>query len=265
MQTENKPPAGPPAGPPAAARPAYAPPDAREKGAPSKAGEPQLLDKRLYAQLQVYTGCERAAEVVDAFKASGLEGAVYADANDPRGIGLLHFTEDPAGLTGAWRELQLSTPFKGLRHRPELTMVGKTYGTGREPNLEFALLKKPRVTALNPAWPWAVWYPLRRKAVFATLEPERQGKILHEHAMIGMAFGQADYAHDVRLSCYGLDQNDNEFVIGLIGRELHPLSLIVQEMRKTVQTSKYIRKLGPFFVGKAIWQSPAPAAPGGGY
>jgi hypothetical protein len=266
MQTENKPPAaGPPAGPPAAARPAYAPPDAREKGAPSKAGEPQLLDKRLYAQLQVYTGCERAAEVVDALKASGLEGAVYADANDPRGIGLLHFTEDPAGLTGAWRELQLSTPFKGLRHRPELTMVGKTYGTGREPNLEFALLKKPRVTALNPDWPWAVWYPLRRKAVFATLEPERQGKILHEHAMIGMAFGQADYAHDVRLSCYGLDQNDNEFVIGLVGRELHPLSLIVQEMRKTVQTSKYIRKLGPFFVGKAIWQSPAPAAPGGGY
>ncbi len=262
MQTENKPPAGPPA---AAARPAYQAPDAREKGAPSKAGEPQLLDKRLYAQLQVYTGCERAAELVEAMKASGLEGAVYADANDPRGVGLLVFSEDPSTLTGAWRELQLSAPFKGLRHRPEMTMVGKTYGTGREPNLEFALLKKPRVTALNPAWPWAIWYPLRRKALFATLEPEKQGKILHEHAMIGMAFGAADYAHDVRLSSYGLDRNDNEFVIGLVGRELHLLSLIVQEMRKTVQTSKYIKTLGPFFVGHVLWQSPAPAAPGAGY
>jgi hypothetical protein len=266
MQTENKPPAGPPAGgPPAAARPAYQAPDAKERGAASKTGEPQLLDKRLYAQLQVYTDCARPKEVVEAFRASGLEGAVYADANDPRGVGLLVMTEDPSVLTGAWRELQLSTPFQGLRRVPALTMIGKTYGTGREPSLEFALLKKPRVTALNPEWPWAVWYPLRRKPAFATLEPEKQGKILHEHAMIGMAFGQADYAHDVRLSCYGLDRDDNEFVIGLIGRDLHPLSLIVQEMRKTVQTSQYIKKLGPFFVGKAIWQSPAPAAPGGGY
>ncbi|HEX7899355.1 MAG TPA: chlorite dismutase family protein [Planctomycetota bacterium] len=272
MSTESKPPAGaPPAAAPGAPpvggppRPAYQVPDSKEKGAPSKTGEPQLLDKRLYAQLQVYTDCAKPAAVVEAMKASGLEGAVYADVNDARGVALLTFTEDPSTLTGAWRELQLSTPFQGLRHRPEMTMVGKTYGTGREPNLDFALLKKPRVTALNPVWPWAIWYPLRRKATFATLDPERQGKILYEHAQIGMAFGAADYAHDVRLSCYGLDRDDNEFVIGLVGRELHPLALIVQEMRKTVQTSKYIRKLGPFFVGKALWQSPAPAAPGAGY
>jgi len=39
------------------------------------------------------------------------------------------------------------------------------------------------------------------------------------------------------------------------GAQLHPLSAIVQEMRKTEQTSQYLDSLGPFFVGKAIWQS----------
>ena len=262
MSTENQPSAGQTAG---YARPAYQLPEVKERGAASPEGVPQLLDRRLWVQLQVYTDCARPQMIIDAFKASGLEGAVYADVNDPRGVGLLHLTEDPSTLTGAWREFQLSPPCQGLRRVPGLAMIGKTYGLGREPNLEFTLLQKTRVTALNPAWPWAVWYPLRRQADFATLDPGQQGKILHEHAIIGMAFGKADLAHDIRLACYGLDRDDNEFVIGLVGRELHPLSLIVQEMRKTVQTSKYIKSLGPFFVGKALWQSPAPGAPDGSY
>ena len=51
-----------------------------------------------------------------------------------------------------------------------------------------------------------------------------------------MAFGAADYAHDVRLACHGLDRDDNDFVIGLIGKDLFPLSALVQAMRKTQQT-----------------------------
>ena len=47
----------------------------------------------------------------------------------------------------------------------------------------------------------------------------------------------------------GLDAADNEFVIGLVGRELHPLSHLIQAMRKTRQTSEFIEKMGPFFVG----------------
>jgi chlorite dismutase len=43
----------------------------------------------------------------------------------------------------------------------------------------------------------------------------------------------------------------------LLGAQLHPLSAIVQEMRKTEQTSQYIDSLGPFFVGKTVWQSAA--------
>jgi chlorite dismutase len=108
---------------------------------------------------------------------------------------------------------------------------------------------------LNPDWRWAVWYPLRRSGRFAQLPPEEQRVILAEHGAIGMSFGAADFAHDIRLACHGLDKDDNDFVIGLIGKDLYPLSSIVQTMRKTQQTSLYLDRLGPFFVGRAIWQS----------
>jgi chlorite dismutase len=71
-----------------------------------------------------------------------------------------------------------------------------------------------------------------------------------------MAYGRADLAHDIRLACHGLDRNDNEFLVGLVGADLYPLSRIVQDMRKTQQTSRYMQSLGPFFVGRACWQSP---------
>ena len=59
----------------------------------------------------------------------------------------------------------------------------------------------------------------------------------------------------MRLACHGLDKNDNDFIVGLIGPKLHPLSAVVQEMRKTEQTSQYLDSLGPFFIGRAAWQS----------
>jgi len=84
------------------------------------------------------------------------------------------------------------------------------------------------------------------------LTGEEQGKIMREHGTIGRSFGEADFAHDVRLACHGLDRNDNDFVIGLVGKQLYPLSAVVQAMRKTVQTSQYIERLGPFFIGRAV-------------
>ena len=99
-----------------------------------------------------------------------------------------------------------------------------------------------------------MWYPLRRKPEFELLTKEEQGKILFEHAKIGMTYGAAGFAHDIRLACYGIDANDNEFVLGLISPDLYPLSRLVQDMRKTQQTARYIQSLGPFFVGKVLWQ-----------
>jgi chlorite dismutase len=100
-----------------------------------------------------------------------------------------------------------------------------------------------------------VWYPLRRGGAFEQLEPREKGGILREHAEIGKAYGAANLAHDVRLASHGLDANDNEFVIGLIGENLHPLSHVVQRMRSTRQTSQYITQMGPFFVGRAAFRA----------
>jgi len=119
------------------------------------------------------------------------------------------------------------------------------------------LIDRPRRTVLNPEWKWSVWYPLRRSGRFAQLPAEEQRVILAEHGAIGMSFGAADYAHDIRLACHGLDKEDNDFVIGLIGKDLFPLSAIVQRMRATQQTSLYLERLGPFLVGRVVWQSPS--------
>jgi chlorite dismutase len=142
-----------------------------------------------------------------------------------------------------------SARFQALRPRPELSMLGRTYSTGFEQDLEFWLLRRPRETVLNEAWPWAIWYPLRRVGPFERLDPRERGQIMREHGGIGRAYGAQDLAHDVRLACHGLDQADNDFVIGLIGKELHPLSHVVQAMRKTRQTAELMEKMGPFFVG----------------
>jgi chlorite dismutase len=134
-------------------------------------------------------------------------------------------------------------------------MIGRTYAGGYEPNLEYWLLQRSIDNVTDPKWPWAVWYPLRRSGAFAKLERAEQATILREHASIGMAYGQQELAHDVRLACHGLDARDNEFLIGLVGKDLHPLSHVVMTMRSTRQTSEYIVQMGPFFVGYARWQS----------
>ncbi len=102
--------------------------------------------------------------------------------------------------------------------------------------------------------PWAIWYPLRRAGSFEQLTAQEQRVILMEHGGIGHAFGRAGLGTDIRLACHGLGKKDNDFVVGLLGRDLHPLSVIVQRMRKTKQTSLHLDRLGPFFVGKAVWQ-----------
>ncbi len=229
--------------------------DIREVGAP-KNGVPQVTDRRLYMQLQVFAGCVQPDICAKALQASGLESVLYLDVNDPQGIGVLLMSEDPTLFVREGRKIFNGTSFSSLKFRPEMTMIGRTYSAGREPDLEDWLLKKPRRNALQAEWPWAVWYPLRRKPEFELLPKEEQGKILYEHAKIGMGYGVSDLAHDIRLACYGLDRNDNEFVLGLVGRELYPLSRVVQDMRKTQQTAKYMQSLGPFFVGKVFWQSP---------
>jgi chlorite dismutase len=185
-----------------------------------------------------------------------VDAVVYENLNDPRGIGVLTTSPNPATFLDIVRPMLLHGPVASLIMKPELTMFGRTYSLGYEPDLRSVLIDRPRRTVLNPDWRWAVWYPLRRNGRFAQLPIEEQRTILAEHGEIGMRFGAADYVHDIRLACHGLDQDDNDFVIGLAGKDLFPLSAIIQTMRSTQQTSLYLERLGPFFVGRAAWQSP---------
>ena len=224
--------------------------DLRETGAPID-GEPQVSDRRLFFQLHVFEDCSDVNAIIDPLEKSRLNAVLYDDFNNPTGIGVLFITEDPVVLTTEVRDLL--TEFQRAAnplYRTEMTMIGRTYASGREPNLEAWLLNKPLQNALNPEFPWAIWYPLRRNPEFYRLEHRERGRILGEHAMLGRSYAAGGYASDIRLACFGLDTNDNEFVIGLVGPELHPLSRLIQDMRQTEQTTKYIESLGPFFIGK---------------
>lgn len=229
--------------------------DISEKGG-LKDGARQKLDKRLFVQLNVFTGCVDPKPLIRLIESTGIEAALYLDIHDPKGVGLVTMSQDPSFFVTTVRDMLARPEFSSLELRYENSMLGRTYGMGHEEDLEDWLLKRTRRVVLNRAWQWAVWYPLRRTGEFAKLPQKDQGRILMEHGVIGRAFGKADLGHDVRLICNGLDRNDNDFLIGLIGKELNPLSALVQVMRKTEQTSTYIEKMGPFFTGKAIYQSP---------
>ena len=162
--------------------------DVQERGA-----DGQASDRRLFMQLSVFGGCLDVKPLLRVLESSRVEGALYQDLHDARGVGVLAMSEDPVFFVTALREMLNADAFAGLAQK---------------------------------------------------------------HSVLGRAYGDADLAHDVRLACHGLDVHDNDFVIGLVGRQLHPLSHLVQAMRKTVQTSQYIQALGPFFVGHALWQSP---------
>ena len=227
--------------------------DLSEKG--RRRGAEVSLDRRLFMQFKAFGNADPAAAEA-ALADAGVDGALYLDVNDPDGIGIVAMSEDPAYFVEELRTLYRSKPFKDMTRRPEFDMLGRTYAIGYEPDLVETLFGRPRGRILDPELRWAVWYPLQRTKGFYRLSQDRQRQILAEHGGVGRRYGEAGLAADVRLACHGLDKHDNDFVIGLLGRELHPLSAVVQEMRSTEQTAQYLDRLGPFFVGHAAWRTP---------
>lgn len=244
--------------------------DVSERGAKGPDGQPQVMDKRLFVQLMVFECGEGLvpSSVIATLGAElekrGVGAVLYEDVNAPRSIGVLAYDDDPSVFVRKLRPA-LEHIGPGLVQRHDFSMLGRTYSLGYEQDLAFWLLERPRKVMEDPSCPWAVWYPLRRSGAFAKLDGREQGAILREHAIIGRAYGAEDLAHDVRLACHGLDAKDNEFVVGLLGKELHPLSHVVQAMRKTRQTSEFIAQMGPFFVGYAVYRTrrTAPTPPAG--
>ncbi len=216
-------------------------------------GKNESLDKRLFMQLLAFGDCFDQAAVIAAVQASGITATVYADATDPYGIAVLFSSEDASHFTTAVRDLLHAEAFLQLQPKPEYTMFGRTYTIGYEENLEAVLIDRPRTKVANTDTPWAIWYPLKRKGAFEEASADEQRTMLREHGAIGMAYGRAGLGTDIRLACFGMDKNDNDFVIALLGKELAALSKIVERMRKTVQTRAFMEQMGPFFVGKIIY------------
>ena len=231
--------------------------DVNEYGG-KKGDERQTLNRRLFMQLLVFDVpvgsdlVQARRELEEGLRKANTKAVIYADVNAVRGIGVLTWNEDPAHFVDRVARVFERGELATIVERREFAMLGRTYSSGHEPELEHALLRRPIENVIHPHYGWHIWYPLRRTGAFAALEPHDQSIILREHASIGMAYGKQELAHDIRLACHGLDANDNEFVIGIVGSELHPLSHLVQTMRKTKQTSQFIAKMGPFFVGRVL-------------
>jgi Chlorite dismutase len=228
--------------------------DLREKGR-SKDGAQVYSDRRLMTQFMAFGGAGDTGPLKDALVSAPFDSVLYADINDPYGVGLLTFSEDPGFFVSTLRDFLNRPPFSELTPKPDLTMIGRTYSLGYEPDLQRTLIDGPKEKLLDPDLGWAIWYPLRRDKSFEALSEDERRAVLGEHGKLGFKFGQAGYAKDIRLACHGLDKNDNDFVIGVLGKELYSLSILIQTMRKTKQTSQHLESLGPFFVGKTIYQS----------
>ncbi len=226
--------------------------DLSEKG---RGGE--SLDRRLFMQFLSFGGIDPALESVLArdLENSSLTAVLYSDINDYKGAGLLTITETPEFFVTELRQFLSDSSFATLKPKPEYTMFGRTYSLGYEKDLEGTLISGPKQKIFDPELVWAIWYPLRRAKAFETLPPEEQRAVLAEHGKIGFQFGNSGYAKDIRLASHGFDKNDNDFVIGILGRDLYPLSALVERMRKTQQTSKYLESLGPFFIGKKLFST----------
>jgi chlorite dismutase len=227
--------------------------DIREKGG-VRGGEQQVSDRRLFMQLLAFANAPESDRLIEPLEGSGLSGVLYEDVNDPSGVALLTWSDNPDYFVCRLRPFLNRAAFAKLTLKPEYTMMGRTYSIGYEPNLEDWLLDRPRKVVTDREWRWHVWYPLRRRGEFNSLTQDDQMSVLREHGRIGHQFGDAGLAHDIRLACFGMDARDNDFVIGLIGKELYPLSACVQAMRKTKQTSFHMQEMGPFFIGRAVWQ-----------
>lgn len=231
--------------------------DISEKGRDAS-GETISSDHRLFMQFMAFGGCYDTDALARELEDSGVFGVLYEDINDPLGIGVLSFNKSVDYFFDPMRRVLTSSAFSELTPKPEYTMLGRTYSIGYESDLYETLIGRPAGRVCDPALPWAVWYPLRRAGSFEQLSTKDQNAALMEHGGIGRAYGRAGLAYDIRLACHGLDKNDNDFVVALLGPDLTPLSKVVQRMRKTKQTSQHLERLGPFFVGRVAWQQRKP-------
>src|SRR5688572_13079424 len=97
-----------------------------------RTGTPQVLHTRLFMQLLVFSsdkpGSNNASRLLgDALAAQQMPGVIYEDVNDPRGVGVLTWSEDPSHFITRVRPALQSVDRAGLAQRREFSMFGRTY------------------------------------------------------------------------------------------------------------------------------------------
>ena len=214
---------------------------------------PISLDRRLFMQFMAFRNADPGF-LTQQFEKISAQAVIYQELGDAKGIGIMIYCEDPGYIIDQIHPILNASELSAMEFREEFTMIGRTYTIGYESDLEDVLIKRSARRVCDPSTPWAVFYPVKRSGAFERESREEQKKMLSEHGGIGRAYGKAGFATDIRLACHGLNKDDNDFIVGLLGKELFPLSALVQHMRRTRQTSEFIDRMGPFFIGRALWQ-----------
>ncbi|MGD8341202.1 MAG: hypothetical protein PVH89_10490, partial [Gammaproteobacteria bacterium] len=150
--------------------------DLSEKGRRGK--EVISLNRRLFMKFTAFTDVEDTRRAIKALEDTGLTAAIYADINDPYGIGVMVASEDPSAFVTTLRDAFNSDPFDVYDYKPEFDMLGRSYSIGYEPDLEETLITRPLTKLVDPRNEWVVWYPLQRSKGFYVLPEERQKSIL---------------------------------------------------------------------------------------
>ncbi len=107
--------------------------DLREKGG-VRDGVQQTSEQRLFMQFLAFGEAADSSDLADALVASDLEGVLYEDANDPRGVGLLTWSMDPDFFVTRLRKFLHEGPFHQLEFKPEYTIARAAWwrtGSGR--------------------------------------------------------------------------------------------------------------------------------------
>src|SRR5580698_3044370 len=100
--------------------------DLREKGG-LRQGQPQVSDRRLFMQLLAFGGVLDPHVLTAELDESGIEGVLYLDVNDPRGVALVTWSGDPDFFITTVRPLIPRGPFAALTPKLEYSMLGRTY------------------------------------------------------------------------------------------------------------------------------------------
>ena len=87
-------------------------------------GKPVKCDRRLFMQFMAFDDCFDLPTIIEALEEESPQAVLYKDINNPTGIGMLVYCEDPAYIVDTIHPLLEREEFEDLEYSPEVTMLG---------------------------------------------------------------------------------------------------------------------------------------------